>query len=87
MIAPAKAQVRKFAKSPSACTPRRKSLREALERRRAKHLSKYKHDMNSQRLRTPEQTEAGRRHRQLFAAWVAKPNRDTFAAFILSAYC
>lgn len=44
-------------------------------------------EKDNQRSRVPEQTPDGRRHRQLFAAWVADPNRDTFAAFILSAYC
>lgn len=35
----------------------------------------------------PEQTEAGREHVRKWRRWFLNPNRETFAAFIQSAYC
>jgi len=39
------------------------------------------------RIRTPEQTEAGRRHAALWKAWMMRMDRETFVAFITSPYC
>lgn len=35
----------------------------------------------------PEQTEAGRRHRMLFAKWLNNPTREAWIDAYLSAYC